>query len=259
MRRIIITALMLATAGFTGAALAQQKPGIFGNPSNLQVLPKDISAEELRSTMRGFALGLGVRCTHCHQGEEGQPLSTLNFAADVKETKRIARQMLAMVSVINGTVTGLGRGAEHKYVEVTCTTCHRGQNRPWMIEDILQQTLEENSGDVEAVGSKYRELRESYYGGFAYDFGEFPLSGFAFGLDRQGQVEGAITLLKLNAEFHPESTNIPAGLGSVYENAGKLELAAESYRRALEINPGNGFAAGRLKAVEEAMAGGDAE
>ena len=61
---------------------------------NLQVLPEDIEVRELIGTMRGFALGLGVRCEHCHVGEEGQPLSTFDFPADEKPTKAKAREML---------------------------------------------------------------------------------------------------------------------------------------------------------------------
>ena len=33
------------------------------------MLPEDISAQELSATMRGFALGLGLRCSNCHVGE----------------------------------------------------------------------------------------------------------------------------------------------------------------------------------------------
>ena len=38
---------------------------------NLKVLPPEISAADLRDTMRGFSMGLGVRCSFCHVGVEG--------------------------------------------------------------------------------------------------------------------------------------------------------------------------------------------
>ena len=50
--------------------------------TNARVLPAEIGAERLRTTMVGFARSLGVRCTFCHVGQEGAPLETLDFASD---------------------------------------------------------------------------------------------------------------------------------------------------------------------------------
>lgn len=49
-------------------------------PENLEVLPKDWPGSRLAPVMREFENALGVRCSHCHVGEEGQPLSTYDFA-----------------------------------------------------------------------------------------------------------------------------------------------------------------------------------
>lgn len=94
---------------------------------NLQVLPKEIGRDELFPIMKGFAQGLGVRCTHCHVGVEGQPLSTFDFASDAKKEKLIARKMLVMVHRINEQDFGV---KEFKDVKVTCYTCHRGAVKP---------------------------------------------------------------------------------------------------------------------------------
>ena len=37
---------------------------------NLKVLPKRTTPEQLRSAMMGFTRALGVRCSHCHVGED---------------------------------------------------------------------------------------------------------------------------------------------------------------------------------------------
>ena len=68
---------------------------------NLKVFPKDIGRAELLGNMKFFAQSLGVRCTFCHVGEEGKPLSTFDFASDAKKEKQTARRMLAMVHRIN--------------------------------------------------------------------------------------------------------------------------------------------------------------
>lgn len=97
--------------------------------TNLKVLPKEITRPELMKHMKGFALGLGVRCSSCHVGEENKPLSTYDFASDEKPMKRNARIMLAMVKEINEkSVSKLELG--DKPVTVTCYTCHRGSKEP---------------------------------------------------------------------------------------------------------------------------------
>lgn len=102
-------------------------------PKNLQVLPKDISREELIATMKSFAQGLGVRCEHCHVGE-GNDLSKFDFAADTKPTKATARRMIQMVRQLNDLVSGLkvepGTPATKVPPQITCFTCHRGEKKP---------------------------------------------------------------------------------------------------------------------------------
>ena len=95
---------------------------------NLKVLPKDISRADLLKTMKFFAQSLGVRCTYCHVGTEGQPLSTFDFASDAKEHKNTARAMLAMVAMLNQKMLPEATGEPD--AKVTCFTCHRGSTKP---------------------------------------------------------------------------------------------------------------------------------
>jgi hypothetical protein len=120
--------LLSAIAGLlclllSSVAVAQ----IYDNPRNLQVLPADIGADELRDTMKSFFFGTGLRCSACHVGEEGQPLTTYDFASDEVELKQTARQMLRMVNAIN-TEHLAALGPER--AEVSCATCHRGERLP---------------------------------------------------------------------------------------------------------------------------------
>ena len=114
------------------AALAQAPaaaPPPFAAPpfKNLKVLPADISRANLLQHMKLFSQSLGVRCSHCHVGEEGKPLSSFDFASDAKPAKDAARRMLAMVRRINSQDFGV---AEVKDAKVTCFTCHRGSPKP---------------------------------------------------------------------------------------------------------------------------------
>lgn len=250
MRLLFTIGLALGMAGFAAAAGAQERRDIYANPENLKVLPKDISSAELRATMRGFSLGVGVRCSHCHVGEEDQSLLEYDFAADKKEPKRVAREMIRMLASINQTVGRIVEGADHQAVEVRCVTCHRGQDRPRLIGDVLSATLVDGDGD--AVAAKYRALRDEHYGSHTFDFDESTLTDFADNLLRQDRLQAAVALHKLNMEYHPDSAMAHASLGDAYRRQGRHDLAIDAFRRALELNPEFTFVKRQLKALEEA-------
>ena len=69
---------------------------------NVQAMPEGTTVKQVVEAMRGFTRALGVRCTYCHVGTEGQPLEAIDFAADTKAAKKNARMMLRMTQAING-------------------------------------------------------------------------------------------------------------------------------------------------------------
>ena len=134
--RVPAIALAAAAAAFGVSVATAQQPGQppasapAAQPApfkNLQVFPKDIARPELISNMRFFSQSLGVRCTFCHVGVEGQPPSTFDFASDSKKEKLVARKMLTMVHAINQQYFGV---TDFSKVKVTCFTCHRGSAHP---------------------------------------------------------------------------------------------------------------------------------
>jgi hypothetical protein len=129
-------ALAAATAVFgISIATAQTAPPpsppqmTFADPphKNLKILPADISRMQLLATMKFFSQSLGVRCTYCHVGTDGQPLSTFDFPSDAKEHKKTAREMMRMVQQINEKLPGITGAPDSK---ITCFTCHRGSTKP---------------------------------------------------------------------------------------------------------------------------------
>jgi len=126
-----------AAAGLFGMSVAAAQTGQPAPPAqppfavppfkNLQVFPKDISRADLLANMKLFAQSLGVRCTYCHVGEEGKPLSTFDFASDAKEKKKIARDMLRMAHRLNTDLPGITGDPSAR---ITCFTCHRGSTKP---------------------------------------------------------------------------------------------------------------------------------
>ena len=209
MRFAVLPVLILAGA----ASLSGQGKFPPDSFTNLKVLPKNIAPRELLSTMRGFALGLGVRCTYCHVGEEGQPLSTYKFASDDKRPKRVARVMIDMVNHINEEHLADVPDRPTPHIVVRCETCHRGVSRPRLLEDEMQLYLADSG--ITAALAHYRDLRSKYYGGEAYDFRELPLISLAQGEARANHTDNAIAILKMSAEFFPTSGMTPMTLGNV--------------------------------------------
>ena len=71
----------------------------------------------------------------------------------------------------------------------------------------------------------------------AYNFGEYELNMLGFQLLWRDMNEAAIEMHKLNTQAHPDSANPYDSLGDTYEANGEVELAIESYEKALEIDP----------------------
>ncbi len=227
MNRILLTGALLLFAYPMTAQIPEQF-------TNLKVLPEEIDRRELVGMMRGFAGGLGVRCNHCHVGDDPDTLEGYDFASDEKETKRIARVMLAMTREINGThLPATGRS---ELTEVTCATCHRGVLKPQRLSDLILATIDE--GGVEAGVGQYRDLRESHYGDSAYDFSGRTLNRVAETLAAQkGDLGGAMTIIQLNLEYEPDSPFTLSLRARILARAGDREAAIAALERAIAANP----------------------
>ena len=100
-------------------------------PTNLKVLPKDLTGAQVHEIMEKWEGELGTSCKTCHTadpkklGPNGKP--QLNFADDSKEDKQTARKMFKMVEDINANYISK---IDSSGAPVTCGTCHRGHLGP---------------------------------------------------------------------------------------------------------------------------------
>jgi tetratricopeptide (TPR) repeat protein len=194
-------ALAVLLVGTTAApVVAQSPPSRF---KNLKVLPQDITQAGIDSVMGGFTRALGVRCIHCHVGEEGKPFKREDFALDDKATKIKARAMLQMTRDINEKYIAALETHATPPIQVGCFTCHHGAPLPRSLQDILLTSYE--TGGIDSTLSRYGALRNRYYGAAAYDFGEVPLADVGTKLSRQGHSADALRLQTLNVEMNPKS------------------------------------------------------
>jgi hypothetical protein len=112
-----ITALVCAV---TIGAVVMSAEGQRGRgPTNLQVLPSDMTGQQVSALMQTVRQALGVQCTHCHVG------GPADRAKDDLPSKTVARNMLRMVMNLNESM-----GATMAEPKVTCFTCHRGVLTP---------------------------------------------------------------------------------------------------------------------------------
>lgn len=65
------------------------------------------------------------------------------------------------------------------------------------------------------------------------------------------KLDEAVTVLEFAAEEFPESSMIFSSLGTVYVRAGRKKAAADSFRRCLEIKPGDVYALRQLKRLKQ--------
>ncbi|MGC1782042.1 MAG: c-type cytochrome [Acidobacteriaceae bacterium] len=114
----------------TAPAASSHMQGPMPKPTNLQILPKNISHEDLMKVMHRFSGSLGVKCNFCHVVD--MQAHHADFASDAKPEKRIARTMMRMTHTINATYLAKVNVPDAKpdQTHVTCGTCHRGQAIP---------------------------------------------------------------------------------------------------------------------------------
>ncbi len=237
---------ILASIIFLSSVLSHaQIPDKF---TNLQVLPKLISKEKLLGTMRSFSDALGVDCGFCHANQEGT--DKLDFPSDKKDEKEEARVMLKMVMGINQDYLSQLSKYTGDIMSVKCVTCHRGNKKPLMLEDVLLTTIKEK-GLPQAI-STYHQLRDEYYGGFTYNFSPETLVKLVEMLNDENRFDDALGVANLNIEVYPNSGMAYYGLGEAYQAKGENEKALESYKKAKEMMPeGSRFIDRKIQELKE--------
>jgi photosynthetic reaction center cytochrome c subunit len=164
---------------------------------NIQVL-RGIPVKEFMETMGFFCASLSMTCTDCHGDASASDWA--NYAADFP-LKQMARRMVLMVNGINSANFAGAR-------EVTCYTCHRGNQRPKVVPSLAAQYAEPAPDDPDEIellrGARIRltadQILDKYiqavggaaalakftsftakgtYEGFDSDFGQVPVDVYA--------------------------------------------------------------------------------
>lgn len=143
---------VLMIAGIFIGSLAFQQPSARSEQprerhKNLKILPKDIDHTTLIAIMHDFEYALNYKCGNCHVPSATDP-KKLDFASDANPKKDSARRMMKMMAKINRKYFKIKGGFADNYVnakfDVTCYTCHHGNEHPKTFPDISEIKKEEH-------------------------------------------------------------------------------------------------------------------
>ena len=233
----------------TATSLAQQDDWRWPEkPANLQVLNKDWPGARLSPVMRGFTRALGVRCSYCHMGEEGKPLSTYDFASDKNPNKDRAREMLRMLGDVNTHLKKIEPSGD-KRVNMWCHTCHRGRPRPMTLEEELGEQYRLKG--IETALGHYQTLKQNYLERGSYDFSERSLRNFGDELLEKKDFAGAIRVFNLNSSIFPKSATVWNSLANAHLQNGEKKKARQYYETSFKRDPTNEEAKENLKKLKQ--------
>ena len=90
--------------------------------------------------------------------------------------------------------------------------------------------------------ARYSELKAEHYGAGVYDFREGIFGEIAQDAFGAGQPEVAIEILQASLKLFPDAADLHATLGLALMQSGDTAGAAQSFDKALELDPENASA-----------------
>jgi len=90
-----------------------------------------------------------------------------------------------------------------------------------------------HEGGIAGLDKHYRELSQRY--GYRIKVPENAINGLGYRLMEMKKFNEAIAVFQQNVELYPASANVYDSLGEGYEGGGKLDLATQSFQKAIEL------------------------
>lgn len=105
----------------------------------------------------------------------------------------------------------------------------------------LEKQGYEHAADI-AGGLKQRDT--------SFILPESDVNDLGFILFGKGRKKDGLSVFKYNLFAHPNSADAYEGLAEGYDDMGEKEQAIENYKKSVELNPGNNYAADRIKKLQ---------
>jgi len=90
----------------------------------------------------------------------------------------------------------------------------------------------DSANDIKSIEKHYKTLSEKF--GYEIKAPEFVLNRLGYQKLQADKVDEAVRIFEQNVKLYPESANVYDSLAEAYERAGRIELAAENYKTAVE-------------------------
>jgi hypothetical protein len=127
-KKKLIAGFILGTVIITGILATKPPDQQEKHFTNLKILSKNLTDDQMDVIMHHFNSSLGVTCMYCHVIKKNAPYpEPMDFASDVKEEKIQARKMLAMSILINKKYFHVRVDSKIEIQpRIWCNTCHHG-------------------------------------------------------------------------------------------------------------------------------------
>lgn len=166
--------------------------------------------------------------------EKGKIADLLLLEADplekIENTKRIAAVVLG------------GKLFDKQQIDEMFAAAEKIANQKSIAEPLMR-TIE--AQDVAAAIKQYYDLKA--LDPEAYNLSESELCGLGYALWKAKRIKAAIEIFKLNVVVFPQSSDANYCLGEAYMEDGDKENAIISFKKSLELDPQNNYAAEMLK------------
>lgn len=119
-----------------------------------------------------------------------------------------------------------------------------GYDSPYAIKRLREGLMKQGFDHTDVVLQKLKQKDA------AFSLSEHDLNEFGFILLQQDKAHEALEIFKLNVSLNPKSGDLYDSLAEAYLKLGDKQLAAENYKRCVELNPKNDYAAEQLKKLQ---------
>jgi len=211
-----------------------------------KLVPADLKQKLFTPDLEHYGYGWVIQVIP--EGEPGAGQTVIGHAGGINGFNTLERRYIAdhdLIVIFNNTP-----GADLADMAKGIRAILYGQEpatpkRP-LFRDLGPTIL--NQG-VDAAVAQYRDLKRNKPND--YDFGERALNSLGYMLLEKDRISDAITIFKLNVEEYPKSGKVYDSLGEAYAKNNQKQLAIESYRKSLELDPKDENAVNKLKELEQ--------
>ena len=119
-----------------------------------------------------------------------------------------------------------------------------GYNDPYSIKDFRAGLMKQGFDHADEVMQNLKKKD------VAFNLSEHDLNEFGFILLQQDKNNEALAIFKLNISLNPKSGDLYDSAAEAYKKMGDKKLAIENFKRCVELNPKNDYAAEQLKKLQ---------